>query len=169
MDLKTVGTKAAGWIKKYRYAVLILAIGVALMLIPGKKNTQQTTTEPQTQIQTQQQDVAGDLAQILGQIQGVGQVKVMLTVSAGEKTIYQEDSDVTTGETSSSIRKETVIITDSGKTQQALISQVIPPTYLGAIVVCQGGDLASVKMAVMDAVSKATGLPADKISVLKMK
>ena len=169
MDLKGFGTKAVDWIKKYRYAVLILVIGVALMLIPGKKNTQQSTTEPQTQIQTQQRDVAGELTQILGQIQGVGRVQVMLTVSAGEKTIYQEDSDVTTGETSSSIRKDTVIITDSGKTQQALVSQVIPPTYLGAIIVCQGGDLASVKMAVMDAVSKATGLPADKISVLKMK
>ena len=169
MDLKGFGTKAVDWIKKYRYAVLILVIGVALMLIPGKKNTQQSTTAPQTQIQTQQRDVAGELTQILGQIQGVGRVQVMLTVSAGEKTIYQEDSDVTTGETSSSIRKDTVIITDSGKTQQPLISQVIPPTYLGAIIVCQGGDLASVKMAVMDAVSKATGLPADKISVLKMK
>ena len=42
MDLKGFGTKAVDWIKKYRYAVLILVIGVALMLIPGKKNTQQS-------------------------------------------------------------------------------------------------------------------------------
>ena len=116
-----------------------------------------------------QQDVTAELTEILSQIQGVGQVRVMLTVSTGEKIIYQEDQDSVTGENESSIRTETVIITDSGRGQQGLVTQVLPPTYLGAIVVCQGGDLASVKLAIMDAVSKITGLSADKISVLKMK
>jgi stage III sporulation protein AG len=40
---------------------------------------------------------------------------------------------------------------------------------MGAIVVCQGGDQPTVRLAILDAVSKVTGLGADKISILKMK
>lgn len=169
MDMKSAGNKAISWIKKYKYVALILVIGVLFMLIPAKNKAEEEPILQEEQTAVQTWNMTGELTAILGQIQGVGKVQVMLTVSAGEKTVYQEDSDVTNGDTSSSIHTETVIITNSGKTQQALVSQILPPTYLGAIIVCQGGDQASVKMAVMDAVSKATGLPADKISVLKMK
>ena len=50
-----------------------------------------------------------------------------------------------------------------------MITQVIPASYMGAIVVCQGGDRPSVKLAIVKAVSDVTGLTSDKISVLKMK
>ena len=93
----------------------------------------------------------------------------MLTVAESEKTLYQSDEDVTTGDNSSSVRQETILISDSGRNQQALITQVISPKYQGAVVVCQGADIPSVKWAVVEAISKATGLGADQISVLKMK
>jgi stage III sporulation protein AG len=64
---------------------------------------------------------------------------------------------------------ETVIITDAQRAQQGLVKQVNPPVYLGAVVVCQGADRASVRLAIVEAVANATGLGADKISVLKMK
>jgi hypothetical protein len=41
--------------------------------------------------------------------------------------------------------------------------------YQGAVVLCQGAADAAVRLAVVEAVSKATGLGADKICVLKMK
>ena len=109
------------------------------------------------------------LTEILQQIKGVGKVKVLLTISRGEKTEYQQDEDQSVSENESSIRKETIIIRDSEDNEAALITQVIPPEYLGAIVVCEGADDANVKLAVLEAVSKATGLRSDKISVLKMK
>jgi stage III sporulation protein AG len=40
---------------------------------------------------------------------------------------------------------------------------------MGAIVLCQGADVPSVRLAIVDAVSKVTGLVANQISVLKMK
>jgi len=40
---------------------------------------------------------------------------------------------------------------------------------VGAVVVCQGADLAQVRLAVTNAVSSYTGLGCDKITVLKMK
>ena len=92
-------------------------------------------------------------------------MQVLLTVAAGEQTIYHSDEN----STDTSVRLETVIITDSQRNQQALVQQVLPESYRGAIVVCQGADSPAVKLAIVEAVSRATGLGADSISVLKMK
>ena len=93
----------------------------------------------------------------------------MLTVASGTETIYQTNSDSSTGGDTQTTRYETVTVTDASRNQSGLIRQVNPPNYLGVIVVCQGADSPSVKLAIVDAVSKITGLGADRISVLKMK
>ena len=167
MDIGTLTKNIPKWFHKYRYPIVILLVGLVLFTLPGREETPaqqvtQTVTTPSV-------DVTQSLTQILGQIQGVGKVRVMLTVAEGEKTLYQADEDITAGETSSATRQDTVIITDANRTQQALVLQVLPPKYLGAVIVCQGADNPAVKWAIVEAVSKATGLGADRISVLKMK
>lgn len=163
MDMKAMTEKLAGWVKKYRYPLLVLVIGLALLLIPTGKREENSSPTPTQAAQTK--DMTGQLTAILSQIQGVGKVQVLLTVAAGEQTIYHSDEN----STDTSVRLETVIITDSQRNEQALVSQVVPPTYRGAIIVCQGADSAAVKLAIVEAVSRATGLGADNISVLKMK
>ena len=166
MDMK----KVSGFLKKYRYAAIILLLGIGLMLIPSRSDRDKGEPSASTPAVTQgYRDIAGELTQILSQIQGVGSVKVMLTVSTGEQTVYQVDENISTNENSSSVHKETVIITDSDRQQQGLIQFVKPPTYLGAIIVCQGADQPGVKLAVLDAVGKITGLGSNQISVVKMK
>ena len=66
-------------------------------------------------------------------------------------------------------KTDTVTVTDAQRNESGLIRQVNPPVYKGAVIVCQGADNAAVRLAIVDAVGKATGLGADKISVLKMK
>ncbi len=161
-------SKVVDCLKKYRYAILVLLMGLVLLTIPGKKETQ-TVQTPAQQTVTQKTDLSQELEKILGQIQGVGKVQVLLTQATGERYHYQTDEDIQTGEGSSTIRKDTVIITDADRNQSALITQVLPPKYQGAIIVCQGGLDPAVKLAVVEAVSKLTGLGADSISVLKMK
>lgn len=162
MDMKTMAGKLPAWLKKFRYPLLVLALGLVLMALPGIRTGQETTTP--TAAQTRQEpDMALLLTDILGRIEGVGKVQVLLSVAAGEQVIYQTDTDA------NGIRKETVIITDSSRNEQALVSQVLPKEYRGAIVVCQGGDSPAVRLAVVEAVRRATGLGADCIAVLKMK
>ena len=50
---------------------------------------------------------------------------------------------------------------------EAVIVRKQYPTYRGALVVCQGGDRAEVRLAVTEAVAALTGLPADRITVAK--
>lgn len=167
MDIGKWGKAIPKWFHKFRYPIVILLAGLVLLTLPGQREpTAQNSTVSAT---TPKADITQSLTQILSQIEGVGKVQLILTVAEGERTLYQSDEDVTTGETSSATRKDTVIITDTNRAQQALVLQVLPPKYLGAVVVCQGADIPAVKWSVVEAVSKATGLGADRISVLKMK
>jgi stage III sporulation protein AG len=147
---------------------LILLIGLLLMVLPGKREDKEKMVS-ESIVSDAKADPSKELAQILGRIQGVGKVEVLLTVKVGETTIYQTDEDISTSENGSTVRKETVIITGADRQQQALVTQILSPEYLGAVIVCQGGDSTQVRLAVVEAVSKATGLGADKITVLKMK
>ncbi len=168
MDIRKMSGKLPELLKKYKYAILVLAVGLILMAIPTKTKNEQNGVQNST-TQVQLKDPAQDIKAILSQIQGVGKVEVLLTLKAGEQVVYQTDEDIDSTETGSSIRKETVIITDSNRNQQPIVVQVLSPEYLGAVIVCQGAESASVRLAVMEAVCNATGLGADKISVLKMK
>lgn len=165
MELKKISGKISGALGKYKYAALVLIIGLALLLIPGK-NAQQSPVSSEPEPEAGQLGIDSDsLAEILQTIQGAGKVKVLLSTATGENTIYQVDSDASTA----GDKWETVIITDSQRSESGLIKQINPPTYLGAIVVCQGAGSPAVKLAITQAVSKITGLGADQICVLTMK
>ena len=148
-------------LKQYRYGILILVLGIGLMLLPNQKTEISAPMAEKTEVV----DFSVDLEQILTQIYGVGRVKVMLTQVEGEITVYQEDID----RSSDSVRENTVLVSGDTRQEMGLVRQVIPPKYLGAVIVCQGGDRASVQLSVVEAVSAVTGLTTDRITVLKMK
>ena len=58
--------------------------------------------------------------------------------------------------------------TGSG-TQEVVVTNRVYPRYVGALVVCEGGGSAGVRLAVTQAVSALTALPSDKITVLQGK
>ncbi len=159
MDLTGLRGKALGLLRKYRYVLLVLLIGIALMLIPADGKSE-AVTEP-VPPNLDYTDDAEALTQILSQIQGAGKVKLLLTTASGERVIYQTDTDAE--------RSDTVLITDAERAQQGLVQQVLAPEYRGAVVVCQGAGDVAVRLAIVEAVSSATGLGADRITVLKMK
>ena len=160
MDMSALRMKISDWISKYKYVLLIAMAGIVLMLIPAGKEAVQEEQAVASGIS--QRSVQEVLTQILANIKGAGKVQVMLTERAGQSTLYQMDQ-------TSENRQDTVIITDADRAQNGLVQQVVPPTYRGAIILCQGADSASVRLSIMDAVSKVTGLDASEISVLKMK
>lgn len=164
-ELSNRGTEFA---KKYRYVLLILLAGIFLMLLPDGEEVQSKSEEPTVESNVQP-TFQESLAEILSQIEGAGKVQVLLTQAAGEQTLYQVDEDISRSENSSDNHRDTVIITDSDRSEKGLIRQVNPPTYLGAIVLCQGADSAQVRLAIVEAVMSVTALSSDNITVLKMK
>ena len=59
------------------------------------------------------------------------------------------------------------VLLDGGDREETVVTRTAYPTYRGALVVCQGGDRADVKLAVTEAVSALTGLSSDRVTVAK--
>ncbi len=170
MEIKGLLAKGKEWTNRYRYVLLVLLIGIAFMLWPEKAESEELSAMPMASEPQNDFWVNSEyLENLLSEIHGCGRVKVLLTYSAGEQKVYLRDERVEHSEESSTTEIETVIVTDGNKKEEPLITRLHGPEYLGAVVVCQGADQPQVKLAVSDAVAKATGLGADRISVLKMK
>ena len=167
MEIKRGLIKAGEVLKKYRYAAIVIVAGIFLMLLPiGEASASEETAPNQREVSDSMEE---RLCAILSQIRGAGRVQVMLTIAQGEETVYQFDQDLTTDEGGSSSQKDTVTVTDKDRGQSGLITQVNPPRYQGALIVCQGADDPAVRLAISEAVSGLTGLGTDKIAMAKMK
>lgn len=168
MDWVTIRNRIKETFNKNKFVLLIFGIGLILLVMPSV-----TGSNEQKEVIPSGDDnilsVEDQLSQILSNVQGAGKVQVMLSIASGEETLYQTNDDHTTNADHVSEKSDTVIITGSDRTEAGLVRQINPPVYSGAIIVCQGADNPSVKYAVVEAVSKLTGLGTDKISVLKMK
>ena len=169
MDIKALPEKIYALFKKYRYALLVLAIGLVLMAIPGTRENSETKKTDDAQISQPEPLLEERLNVILSQFSGAGQVRVIITVAEGVEIVYQTNDDTSNTNDSDNISVDTVTVTDAQRNQSGLVRQVNPVIYQGAVIVCQGADNSSVRLALVDAVSKLTGLGANCISVLKMK
>ena len=145
---------------KYKYPILVVLVGLGLLLLPTRE-----TEIPSVSVETvREASLEQRLEELLAQIEGAGAVRVLLTEDVGRETVWQTDvqSDA------DSVREDTVILEDSGRNETGLVRRTTEPSYRGAVILCQGADAPSVKLAIVEAVRCVTGLGADQISVQKM-
>ena len=154
--------KLSAFAAKYKYVLIILLVGLILLLLPtGSKTKVKTAQASPVSEQTQTQTIQAEeqrLTQLLQQINGAGQVQVLLSYRcSAERELATDDAE------------EPTIISAGGGAQEAVELKTVSPQYLGAVVVCDGADSASVRLAIIQAVSSLTGLGSNKIAVVKMK
>lgn len=154
--------------EKYRYVALVVALGVVLLLWPGREQAHDQTAREQVSTLA---DIQTEMADILSKISGVGQLQLMLTVESDSEKQLAQDTDLSySGETAApedySRHSETVVV-NGDRGNEAVVTKNLSPVYRGALVVCGGGDRAEVQLAVTQAVSALTGLSSEKIMVIK--
>ncbi len=159
-------------------------LGIVFIVFPIFSPTEpipETAQNIQTEEGTADEDYAKSLAQgleeILGSMAGVGETKVMVTLSQDSEYIYAQDSTLSqqqngSGEQSLELTSDTegthVILDESGS-DRALLSTRLRPKVQGVIVVCTGGDDPVVAGQVTEAVSAALGVGSSSIVVTKLK
>lgn len=148
-----------GAIAEYKYVFLVIVVGMIFLMFPSQEAEQHQTTATEIyEITDFEQHLAGNLSQI----QGVGKTSVVLTLRNDGQKIYaqniQKDSEKTTSST---------VTIGSGNNAQVVEVQQIYPQFQGALVVCEGGDLPSVQLKLIQAVSALTGLGSDSITICK--
>ena len=160
---------------KYKYVLLVVMAGVALLLWPsgGQGTPEETQTAPSESQTDSLAETEVRMKDILSKIDGVGELELMLTLESTEQQEFAVDTELSySGQTAApddyTRRSETVVV--SGKNGDTpVVVKNVSPAYRGALVVCQGGGNAEVKLAVTQAVAALTGLSSDRITVVKWK
>jgi len=111
------------------------------------------------------------MEQILRNMSGVGQVRVLLTMDTdGERYLARNNELRYSGSAASPeeySRSSEVVLADEAAGDAVVITSRVYPRYRGALIVCQGGDRADVKLTVTQAVAALTGLSSERITVAK--
>ncbi|MBQ9166282.1 MAG: stage III sporulation protein AG [Oscillospiraceae bacterium] len=162
MKLPWTEEKCKAFFEKYRYVLLVLAVGLIFLLLPADREAQ--TTQEEASAQTLTTEVWLDreerrLAAALSAIDGVGETLVVLTLESGPESVLASDVD---GE-----RQETVIVSTGSGHEETVTVQELSPRLQGALIVCQGGGNDKVRLLVLQAVEALTGLDANQISICK--
>ena len=169
MEINKIKSRVVRIVREHKYAILITVIGLVFLITPTISHSEKAETkELQIDNISSIANVEERLSAILSKIKGAGKVAVMLTTATGEEIVYQVNRQSNERSESSENSIDTVIVSDKDRTESGLIQQVNPPKYLGAVIVCQGADDPKVQLAIIDAVSKITGLATHRISVLRM-
>ncbi len=166
-------------VKKYRYVIIILLFGVFLLLLPTesgrekKKQSNEPSAPPETEPEAfSRAAFEKELEEILSLMDGVGEVRVMLSVEDDGERVVASDSQTSVKEGSSERTEETVqttvtVSTGSG-TEDGLTLRRRSPAFRGAVVAAEGADSAEVRLELTEAVAAATGLPFGAIKIVRM-
>lgn len=149
--------------KKYKFAVLVVLVGILLMLLPVSSQTKETEPSEIPQETFDLESVEQRMEEILGRIDGVGKLRLMLTLQSGTRLTLAEDTQRDQDRT----QRETVTLNRGSGGQDIVVTSRYYPVYQGAVVVCQGADSSAVRLAVTETVQVLTGLSSDRIQVAK--
>ena len=158
-------------IGSYKYVLIVVAAGILCLGWPSR-----SPTEPEQEAagasSMDLEAIQTEMEEILGAIQGVGELRLMLTVDTGTQRELAGDTSLSySGETTApedySRTTETVVVSGGSGEDQVVVTRETYPQFRGALVVCQGADDPQVKLSVIEAVSALTGLGSDKISVIR--
>ena len=165
---------------KYKYVVVMIAVGCILLLWPsnGKEKSPVATSAATQNTVSFTEEMEEQLEQILSKVKGVGRVEVFVTLECGTEVTYatninadnEKGYEVQSLNNESSSFQETIVTTrDSSGNETPVVITTKYPKYRGALIVCDGGDNAAVKLSVTKAVSSILGIGSDSILVMSMK
>lgn len=163
--------KALDALKRCKYVVLTAVLGIVLLLLPGGNEKKQEGGAPDAAEDFDRTALQEEMEEILSSLDGVGHLKLMLTVDGGsayelarDEAQTQKRSGENTGERTQ--KSETVVL-GSGASAEVVVTRSRFPAFIGALVVCEGGDRAEVRLRVTQAVAALTGLSSERITVVK--
>ncbi|MCL2096650.1 MAG: hypothetical protein FWH10_07080 [Oscillospiraceae bacterium] len=112
------------------------------------------------------------LRELLGRIDGVSEPFVMITLESSSEYIYAtkqsiKESVSKNGETSQrDVQRELILYEDEKKAKSPVLVKEIKPKIKGVAVVCRGISGEDIRLKIINLVSAALNLPADKVYVV---
>lgn len=194
---KSILEKCMGSQLKKENMIVFILLGILLFIIalPTKeKNVEKSVlTDSHNEIIKEQETVSEadaeyvdylekKLEKTLAYIEGVGKIKVMVTISSSSKEVVEKDlvtnrsntvetdSEGGTRSINNSEHTETTLYTtDAQGNQVPYVTQVYEPEIIGVMVVAQGAGRGNVNSDITEAIQALFGIEAHKIKIAKMK
>jgi stage III sporulation protein AG len=141
----------------------------------------QTKGESTGSISDYEAEYENQLKEVLETISGVGNVSVVVNVDSTSQKIVEKNkvtgSQVTTETDREGGKRavedqstdEQVVIIREGEKEVPIVVQVKKPEVRGVLIVAQGADNIHIKQTIIDAVTRALGIPSHKVAVESKK
>lgn len=157
--------------KDSRNKIFIVAavLGVVLILL-----SEMDFSAPKAEESVQSGDYAqyvstlnDELTNVISSIDGVGECKVMITLKNTKESVYAENNETSSSDSSNSEKNEYVIYNSENGDSPLLLKEEMPQVA-GVAVVCSGGDSEAVREKIIDCVCALFSIPSSRVSVAKL-
>jgi stage III sporulation protein AG len=111
-----------------------------------------------------QSTLENKLQEILTNIDGVGKTLITINLDGSSEEIVLKNVE-TVSENGSTIKSESVVLVNG----KPYVLKELSPKILGVVVVCEGANNISVKMAITEVLTTILEVSSDNIRILKMK
>lgn len=190
------------WFRKDNLIVLILT-GVLLFIIalPARDSKEAETENSRTEGKNTAEELLQDssemevpdsgeeyarqleqqLREILTRMEGVGQVRVMITLKSSRELVVEKEqpylrSSTTENDAQGGSRtvhqfetEENTVYRTSGSESEPYVIKTLPPQVEGVVVVAEGAGSGTVNRTIVELVQALFGVEAHKVKVVKME
>lgn len=136
-------------------------LGVLLLLLGGGAFERAETVETPPLLREDANDLAThraslekEVADLCAAVHGVSSVKAMITLGSGCRIVYETDA------------KGDPITVGNGSNESVVYQTVKPPEIIGVGVVCKGGNDPQIQRQLIDLLSTALGISANRVTVV---
>lgn len=163
--------------KKLLLIIFLFATGVVLLILselPIEKKDEKSTEATTAHLAADDYAFALEerLTSIISAIDGVGAVKVMVTVESTGEDVYLHNFDYGEDEEAdgknSFEQKDEYVIVNNGESEEGIVVKVQQPEIRGVAVVCQGASSEKVRAAVIETVTALLDISSARVSVAEM-
>lgn len=174
------------WLSENKKASIFVLAGLLLLVltIPTDSNKKQESGVKEVSYEQEEEDygkaLESQLEEILSKVDGVGKIKVMITLKNSKEQVINKDTsyqsnrtyEETDGEKNENEvveqGEETILVQMDGN-QIPYVVKEYSPTVEGVLIITQGGDDPNIKAALIEASTVLLNVPSHKVSVLKME
>lgn len=158
--------------KKIKIIVAIGLIGIVLISasdIFAKSGDKKTVTEnTKLTYESYTNQLETKLIDVISSISGVGECKVMITLTSSAESVYATNNEIKSDDNSTNQKDEYVLYDASDGEAPVLIKEYLPQVQ-GVTVVCSGGDDIVTKEKIIESVTALFNISANRVSVSKLK
>lgn len=140
--------------KKFLILGALFLLGLVLLFWGGFDEEAPAAIEvPQMSAEDYRAKLTQEIELLCRGVRGVGRVTALVSLSGGYEYVYARDGE---GD---------CVSVGSGSKKEAVVENILPPKIAGVGIVCDGGENAAVREALVSLLTAALGIGANKIYI----